>query len=356
MRPPVSECFFLDVGQGTSQVVLLGNRRAIVIDCGPQSGSFVPLKLLKRYVDRIVALVISHNDVDHLGGATGVLLAYPNAIDNLYLLQDRPVGDSPLYSLIKSELQSNRLSKPPVRLECEGKARELFVDAATGIRLSLYSPTLIENWSAQAGKTPNATSGILSLDCGERRIIFPGDSTVEQWKQVHLRNGERPISCDVCAVPHHGGKVADAIKDEAANLAFMYELALRPKYAVVSVGTSNGHGHPRSRVIEKLVQQRFHVLCTQITKRCSDDVKSLRPGVRAPDEPCRSLRRRDATKSGKPRNLACAGTVIAEIRPDEVTIHRLKDHQRGVDRLAKNSGGHPLCRCKAVTGIGGDSW
>ncbi len=345
MLPPVSECYFLDVGQGTSQVVLLGNRRAIVIDCGPKSGSFVPLKLLKRYVDRIVALVISHNDADHLGGASGVLSAYPNAIDCLYVLQDRPFGESPLYSLIESELRSKRLSTPPVRLECDGTVRELFIDVTTGLRIRLYSPTLIENWSAQAGRTPNATSGILSLDCGERRIIFPGDSTVEQWRQVHLRNGGAPISCDVCAVPHHGGKVAYADKDEAADLAFMYESALRPKYAVVSVGTSNGHGHPRPRVIEKLVEQKFHVLCTQLTKQCSDNVESLRLGVRPPDEPCRSLRRRDVTLSGKPRNLACAGTVIAEIRPDQVTIHRLKDHERGVDRLAIKSGGHPLCRC-----------
>lgn len=345
MLPPVSECFFLDVGQGTSQVVLLGNRRAIVIDCGPKAGSFVPLKLLKRYVDRIVALVISHNDSDHLGGATGVLSAYPNAIDQLYVLQDRPIGESPLYSLIESELRSKRLSAPPVRLECDGTVRELFADGTTGIRLRLYSPTLIENWSAQAGRKPNATSGILSLDCGERRIVFPGDSTVEQWRQVNLRNGGAPISCDVCAVPHHGGKVADSDKSEAADLAFLYESALRPKFAVVSVGTSNGDGHPRQRVIGKLVQQQFQVLCTQVTKQCSDDVESLRPGVRTPDEPCRSLRRRDVTTSGKPRNLACAGTVIAEIRPDAVTIHRLKDHESGVDRLVGKPGGHPLCRC-----------
>lgn len=345
MLPPVSECFFLDVGQGTSQVVLLGNRRAIVIDCGPKGGSFVTLKLLKRYVDRIVALVFSHNDSDHFGGAAELFAAYSPAVERLYVLQDRPIGELPLYSLIESERRSGRLTATPVRLECDGTSRELFIDEATGVRLLSHSPTLSENWAAQAGRKPNATSGILSLDCGERRIVFPGDSTVEQWRQVYRRNGGVPISCDVCAVPHHGGKLADSDRTEAADLAFLYESALRPKYAVVSVGTSNRHGHPRRRVIEKLVQQQFQVLCTQVTKQCSDDVESLRPGVRTPEEPCRSLRRRDVTTSGKPRHLACAGTVIAEIRPDAVTIHRLKDHESGVDRLVGKPGGHPLCRC-----------
>jgi hypothetical protein len=30
----IAECYLLDVGQGTSNVILLGDRRAIVIDCG----------------------------------------------------------------------------------------------------------------------------------------------------------------------------------------------------------------------------------------------------------------------------------------------------------------------------------
>jgi beta-lactamase superfamily II metal-dependent hydrolase len=59
-------CYFLDVGQGTSNIVYLGDGRAVVIDGGVSSG--VPLQFLNRYVKAIEALVISHNDKDHQPG------------------------------------------------------------------------------------------------------------------------------------------------------------------------------------------------------------------------------------------------------------------------------------------------
>ncbi len=64
------EVFFLDVGQASCNIILLGDRRAIVIDSGSGKGS-LPLKFLKRCrVDRIAALVVTHSD--HIGGATCV--------------------------------------------------------------------------------------------------------------------------------------------------------------------------------------------------------------------------------------------------------------------------------------------
>jgi hypothetical protein len=48
-----AECYFLDVGQGTSKVILLGERRGIVIDCG--RSAWVPLQGHRRYVYRIVS-------------------------------------------------------------------------------------------------------------------------------------------------------------------------------------------------------------------------------------------------------------------------------------------------------------
>jgi beta-lactamase superfamily II metal-dependent hydrolase len=113
-RHTVGECYFLDVGQGSSNVILLGNRRAIVIDCGP--AAHVPLRLLHRYVDQIVALVVSHNDSDHHGGAAGIVAAYPRAIDQVYFLQDRPVEQIGLYAVVQDALNRGLMVNPPIRL------------------------------------------------------------------------------------------------------------------------------------------------------------------------------------------------------------------------------------------------
>jgi hypothetical protein len=42
--------------------------------------------------------------------------------------------------------------------------------------------------------------------------------------------------------------------------------------------------------------------------------------------------------------VACAGTVISEIGPDEVIVRQFAEHQYGVDALATSTSGHPLCR------------
>ena len=159
----VAECHFLDVGQGTSNVILLGARRGIVIDCGV-SGR-VPLLLLRRYVDQIVALIVSHNDKDHHGGASDIIAAYPNAIDGVYLLQDRPVEHISLYGVVKRAMQEGYLSAEPIRLERDNVPRILFSEPASNLSLELIFPTFQDNLDAQDANQPNETSAVLVLRC-----------------------------------------------------------------------------------------------------------------------------------------------------------------------------------------------
>lgn len=58
------EIFFLDVGQASCSIILLGGKRAIVIDAGAGKGS-LPLRFLKRFgIETIAALVITHSHAD----------------------------------------------------------------------------------------------------------------------------------------------------------------------------------------------------------------------------------------------------------------------------------------------------
>ena len=66
------EVYFVDIGIGTGNVVLLGDGRAIVIDCGKNALSLRHL-LKKCCVHSLELLCISHNDDDHAGGARAIL-------------------------------------------------------------------------------------------------------------------------------------------------------------------------------------------------------------------------------------------------------------------------------------------
>lgn len=331
-------------------MILLGQRRAIVIDCG--RSAFVPLKLLRRYVDQIVALIVSHNDSDHHGGAADILAAYSGAVDQLYFLQDRPIEQLKLYATAKNELDAGNLLNPPIRLERQDGPRIIYQDRDAALSLQLLFPTFLDNLDAQVAGSANASSAVLLLSCGSRRVIYPGDAGIGEWRRINARIGET-IPSDVIAVPHHGGNLSKQGKRETDQqfatrmrdeLDWLYRQAVRCDHALVSVGTINNYGHPKEAAIHALRAANVVVMCTQITRRCHDNLEALRPGVVRPILPARSRPGEDLSPSGRSRNVACASTVLVEIGPDRVAIQRLKEHQDAVDGLCLSPNGHPLCR------------
>jgi competence protein ComEC len=345
-----AECFFLDVGQGTSQVVLLGRGRAIVIDGGPTGR--IPIALLDRYVSKILALIVSHNDADHHRGALQILEKYRGAIEKLFFLQDRPLDRIGLYRLAKRLILGRAIQC--CRLERNNEPR-IFYDDEAGVTFEVLFPPFLSNLEAQEDGEPNATSGVLALFCGSRRIMFSGDATMRAWRQIHaLVRG--PFPTDVLSVSHHGGVIwpcqergEESTSYEARvqeDLRWLYTEAFPCRHAVLSVATSNTYNHPREWVVKALRQAGAVVLCTQITSQCCDNLEEVRlKGIRTVTSPSRSVRRKELTRSGgNSRNVACAGTIVAEIGPDSVRIERLDEHQAGVAALAASTGGHPLCR------------
>lgn len=333
------EAYFIDIGPGTSNLILLGRSRAIVIDCGERSGAL--LQLLARFrVQEIVRLIVSHNHEDHVGGAVGVLAEYEGRIGQICFLEDGLLYETKFWRRIKKQLCDRTLTYDQlVRLECGKNPKELFRDRRDDLSLKIFAPNFADNLEATEGGAPNSTSGVLVLTVGSRRIVFAGDSTIGQWRRIRQARG-KALDCDLLAVPHHAG----IIWSDPADIEWLYTEGVRPTYAYVSVTTSNTHKHPRPEVIRSLTRNGAAIACSQITNRCCDTLESLRPGILPPILPGRSKPTADLTRAGNSRNVACAGTMVAEIVGDRFDLHRFADHQIAVDRLAAGAAGHPLCR------------
>ncbi len=331
------EVYFLDVGLGTCQIILLGNRRAIVIDAGIQM-DHLALQFLRRLrIDRIVRLITSHSDNDHTGGAISILSHYQDAIDELHVVQDHKWLESKYWQRIEDLCRRNVLSENQiVRLELNpaNSPKTLWRDGKSS--LALYSPTFVQNQRSQAAGNANATSAVIVLDHLGKRVVFAADSEIPQWKKIHADHGQ--IHCDILAVPHHGGE----IHDTATDLQWLYEQALRTQFAVISVGTKSNPKHPRQEVVRALIAQGAKVMCTQITTLCHPTPTSIGYGVLQPQTHLgRSL---DGTlKQRRPKCVACAGTVLATISRNGLVIDRVTEHQMAVDRLTSKQG-TPLCR------------
>jgi competence protein ComEC len=307
------ECWFLDVGQGTSNVILLGGGRAIVIDCGPKS-STETLELLKRHVDTIEVLIISHNDKDHDGNVQEILSQYRRAINHIFFLKDRqPVSNIKTFALLNTPQFKDDFPEPK-RLE-----GDQVVFSENDLNLCVLYPSMMDNLANES--CPNATSGILRLKCGSRKIVYSGDATIEAWESFSQKYKQIPLVCDVMTIPHHGGNISD--HNEAISQTRLYSEVIRPTYGIVSVGSINSYSHPISEAISAVSNSGAMVLCTQMTNKCCSELENIRQVTRAIYQPSRSMKEECKTNAGKSKNVACFGSVVVEIVNDEVKVSNL---------------------------------
>lgn len=333
------ECCFLDVGQGSSSVIYLGDGEAIVIDCGP-GRSKETLKFLKRYVSNIKALIFSHNDSDHINGASGVLAEYKGMIEWIYILDDGK------YEKIIAILESWDPEDRPkaLRTEYGADGRGIIFDESE-IKIEIIYPSMHANVSAQkaGSRRANQTSAIIKLTCGQKCVVFSGDATIEAWEYLsNIYLQEKPFECDVMTIPHHGGRITSG-SEEYETQKRLYSQIIKPKYGIISVGTANPYNHPCFEGISAMIESGVEVLCTQMTAKCCDDLEEIRGVNRIITQPSLSSRKEDRTKSGKSRNVACVGTITAEITPDEIKINQLDRHRRNIEFFSKISSFKSLC-------------
>lgn len=341
------EIYFADVGQGTSNVILIGNRSALVIDTGKRASD---LRLLLHHlnVDTLSLLAISHLDSDHAGGAPAMLTQFRGKIGLVCYPNDHRVRETPFWKKLQKELNDGSIDRDQlIRMEYEKSPKTLWRSTALGAELKVFSPTFGENQEAMESEDTNAMSGVLVMKVGDHRVVFPGDSSTEQWREIRKRRGS-PLDCEAIAVPHHAGIIWPRhwnATQRQAELQWLYTDGVRPGIAIISVGTSNSDGHPREEVVRTLRNLGVTVLCTQITNQCCADPETHRAGVLPIIIPGRSTLRATKTTAGNSKDVACAGTVVADITPKSFALRRLAKHQAAVDALPRTTmPAMPLCR------------
>lgn len=219
-----------DVGQGDALVVRSAGEVA-VIDTGPEPA---PLEECLRAlgVARVDLLVLTHFDLDHVGGADA--------------LQGRV--DTVLHGPPADEEDERMLA----RLASGGAAS---VSAAAGMSGMLGGATWQVLWPQRDSvvfPSGNDASVVMLFDGGGvPRSLFLGDLSA-QAQRVLLRTARIGDDFAVVKVAHHGSADQDP---------GLYD-ALRPLVAVISVGEGNDYGHPRSETLAMLEAVGAHVLRT----------------------------------------------------------------------------------------------
>ncbi|MBH9552812.1 DNA internalization-related competence protein ComEC/Rec2 [Inhella gelatinilytica] len=242
-RPPAPpqgqfEMTVIDVGQGSAVWVRTAGHH-LLFDAGPRwgggsdAGARVVVPTLRAHgVGHLDALVLSHDDADHTGGAQSVLSAWPMAQRWCQLPPHHPVNQS----------------GSPV-LPCQAGQRWVW----DGVAFEFLHPEPAEARGAAPKQAPprdNARSCVLRVQAeGGVAALLTGD--IEAAQEAALVAQGAPLQSDVLVVPHHGSK-------SSSTPAFV--AAVQPRWAFAQVGFMNRHGHPAERVRQTYAAQGVPLL------------------------------------------------------------------------------------------------
>jgi competence protein ComEC len=237
------EIHAIDVGQGDALAIRTPHGHWILVDTGPRTPRFdagrsrvVPY-LLDHGARRLDALVLTHPDADHIGGAATVLAVMGAAA----VIDPGTAAGKPLYLQTMASADSSSAVWYKAR-----DGRHLDVD---GVRLDFLYPA---SDSLDGNGDANDLSVAFRLRFGSFAALFMGDAPVATEDRIVAEYGSRLASA-VLKVGHHGSYTS-------TSESFL--TVVHPSLALVSVGRDNRYGHPNPGVMARLVRHRVRVLRT----------------------------------------------------------------------------------------------
>lgn len=246
---------FIDVGQGDSIFITFPDGRTMLIDGGGRfdylSGEGVeaferdtqgigeavvsPVLWSKgySYIDRILA---THADADHIEGLTEVVRNF--GIGTAYIARS-PVSDAE-FAAFDAELRKRNI---PVEMIARGDTFEI-----GGVTAEVLNPAPAADPNAV---WDNNHSVVLRLRYRSNTFLLTGD--IERRTEAELAATGMLSASDVVKAPHHGSRTSSTQP---------FVDAVRPRYAIISVGRYSPFGHPHDDVVMRWQNAGASVLTT----------------------------------------------------------------------------------------------
>lgn len=228
----------VDVGQGDC-MILHSRNQTMLLDTGGLSqdsknkvyqDKLKPL-LLSLGIRSLDILALSHGDYDHLGEALSIL------------------NDFKVKNVFFNDGAFNQYEKEIISLLEERNIPYLRIKKDDTFQLgNFFFYSLNQSW-----KEENPSSMVLLGKVRWNYFLLTGDMTSDTEKVI-LENFDLPELLFL-KVPHHGSKTS-------SSLTFLE--AVKPTYALISVGKSNRYHHPNLETVTNLTRCSRKVYMTSV--------------------------------------------------------------------------------------------
>jgi competence protein ComEC len=223
----------LDVGQGDATLIRFPDGRTWLVDAGGTlAGRFdigariVAPALRAQGVHALDALLLTHADADHVGGAAGLIPLIPPA----RVWEGVPIAGLPVLDVVRRAAATAGAEWGAV---AAGRAARV---AGVDVRV-LHPPA--PDWERRRPR--NDDSVVLELRLGAVSLILPGD--VGPAVEATLADALAPSTLRVLKAAHHGSRTS-------STAAFLD--AVHPAIVLASAGRANRHGHPDPAVVARV--------------------------------------------------------------------------------------------------------
>jgi competence protein ComEC len=240
----------LDVGEGDSIWLSLPGGEHVLIDGGPRSaregkvydaGERIVLPVLRSFgVGRLDLMMLSHPHDDHCGG----LAALAKGMAPRTFREGCPSSANRNYLELRSLLVSRNVNIQRVK----GEERVAF---SSGVTLRIFPPLVLREEVADL--EANEASMVVQVLYQKTRMLLMGDLDREGERRLMERYGD--LRSDIIKIGHHGS---------ATSSSEDFIDAVSPRYAVMSLGAKNIHGHPAPRVLAALRKRHIRTFRTDV--------------------------------------------------------------------------------------------
>ena len=238
---------FLNVGQADC-ALLSTNGHYMVIDGGKNGDADTILSYLEgQGVEKLDAVVGTHPHEDHIGSLDAIINHFD--VDAVYM--PKIMHTSKTFEDVLDAVANKGLK---IKSPSPGDTIDF-----NGLEIEVLGPQ-------REYKDFNNNSIVLKVNAGETAFLFTGDA--EETAEKDILQADYDLQADVLKVGHHGSSTS-------SSQAFLQ--AVKPKYAVISVGVGNSYHHPEEEALQRLQSIGAEIYRTDLQGNivCTTDGKNI---------------------------------------------------------------------------------